>query len=181
MGSAKYHARIRFQDDSPNWLMRVPRVVNCAVGLPKLLAGYLIHSDFRAHGNGTDQGFGLSFLLMEKLPGKSWQGDGIDGKLASEEDKANRISWLNLLPTHPIPKAGSLTLQGSDIQVSAVASGRFVSILTWYTALKDNAAHPVRREGHIQQGEEKLYLRHVDDKGDHLLVDDVFNITGIID
>ncbi|KAH6710933.1 hypothetical protein BKA61DRAFT_634442 [Leptodontidium sp. MPI-SDFR-AT-0119] len=31
------------------------------------------------------------------------------------------------------------------------------------------------------QGSRKFYLKHADDKGDHILVDDDFNITGIID
>ncbi|KAH7308943.1 hypothetical protein B0I35DRAFT_398230 [Stachybotrys elegans] len=31
------------------------------------------------------------------------------------------------------------------------------------------------------QGNEKFYLKHADDKGDHILVDEDFNITGIID
>ncbi|KAJ0423286.1 hypothetical protein BJY00DRAFT_310416 [Aspergillus carlsbadensis] len=30
-------------------------------------------------------------------------------------------------------------------------------------------------------GDEKFYLKHADDKGDHILVDEEFNITGIID
>ncbi|KAI6383212.1 hypothetical protein MCOR25_000133 [Pyricularia grisea] len=241
MGSANYHARIRFHDGSPNWLMRVPRVTSCAVGLPESLAGYLIRSEyatlkflettavpaprafgFGVHGVGTHHGVGLSFLLMEELPGKSWQGDGIDGKLASQEDKARVLGGLAdiliELAAHPFPKAGSLTLQGSDIQVSAVASDRFVVLSpegpfdtssSYYTAfaeqylaliadgqlyteypvdaylayrfLKDNAAQLAEEKNDLHQAEEKFYLKHVDDKGDHLLVDDDFNITGIID
>jgi hypothetical protein len=30
-------------------------------------------------------------------------------------------------------------------------------------------------------GNKKFYLKHVDDKGDYILVDEYFNITGIID
>ncbi|KAF5021907.1 hypothetical protein F66182_6055 [Fusarium sp. NRRL 66182] len=33
----------------------------------------------------------------------------------------------------------------------------------------------------LAHGDEKFYLKHADDKGDHILVDEQFNITGIID
>lgn len=85
---------------------------------------------FGVRDDGTDHGVGLGFLLMEELSGKSWQGDGIDGKLATEDDKTRVLQGLAdimaELAAHPFPKARSLTLQGSYIQVSAVARDRFV-------------------------------------------------------
>ncbi|KAI6350012.1 hypothetical protein MCOR03_005474 [Pyricularia oryzae] len=125
------------------------RVTSCAFGLPESLAGYLISSEyatlkflettavpapqdfaFGVRDDGTDHGVGLGFLLMEELSGKSWQGDGIDGKLATEDDKTRVLQGLAdimaELAAHPFPKARSLTLQGSYIQVSAVARDRFV-------------------------------------------------------
>ncbi|KAG5761230.1 hypothetical protein H9Q72_010658 [Fusarium xylarioides] len=239
MGSANYHARIRFHDGSPSWLLRVPRVASFAVGLPVPLADYLILSEYATLkfletttvpapqafgygvcGNGADHGVGVSFLLMEELPGRPWTGEGASGKEASEDEKA-RI-WSDLaeilveLEHHPFPKAGSLCFQSSNIEVSAVASDRFV-VLTpngpfhnstaYYTAfaeqyltliadgqlyteypvdaylvyrfLKDNASQLAQQDE--AQSPEEFFLKHVDDKGDHLLVDDNLHITGIID
>ena len=33
----------------------------------------------------------------------------------------------------------------------------------------------------LGQNNDKFYFKHVDNKGDHILVDEQFNITGIID
>ncbi|UKZ88272.1 uncharacterized protein TrAFT101_004034 [Trichoderma asperellum] len=240
MGSANYHARIRFQDGSPSWLLRVPRVVSFAVGLPIPLADYLITSEYatlkflettsvpapRAFNygvcsNGTDHGVGVAFLLMEELPGRPWTGQGVSGTTATDDEKA-RI-WSGLaeilaeLEHHPFPKAGSLCFQSSSVEISAVASDRFV-VLTpngpfhnstaYYTAfaeqyltliadgqlyteypinaylvyrfLKDNVSQLAEQGGEAKPSEE-FFLKHVDDKGDHLLVDDDLHITGIID
>ncbi|KAG6004298.1 hypothetical protein E4U21_001195 [Claviceps maximensis] len=240
MGNANYHARIRFHDGSPSWLLRVPRVSSFAVGFPDSLAEYLILSEYstlkflettavpapRAFGygvrsSGSDHNIGVSFLLMEELPGKPWTGDGPCGSHATEDEKAK--VWgavaeiLAELAKHPFPKAGSLRFQSADIEVSAVASDRFVVLtpegpfdnsMAYYTAfaeqylalitdgqlyteypidayltyrfLKDNAAQLV--QGSVEgQTTEKFFLKHVDDKGDHLLVDENLNVTGIID
>jgi hypothetical protein len=46
MGCANYHARIRFHDGSPSWLLRVPRVASFAVGLPSSLVEYIVLSEY---------------------------------------------------------------------------------------------------------------------------------------
>ena len=149
MGSANYHARIRFDDGSPSWLLRVPCVTSFAVGLPALLADYLILSEYatlkflgttavpapRTFGygicsNGTDHGVGVSFLIMEELPGRPWTSEGVSGNEATRDEKMKVWSALAdivaELEKHPWPKAGSLFFQESDIEVSAMASDRFV-------------------------------------------------------
>ena len=238
MGSANYHARIRFHDGSPSWLLRVPRVASFAVGLPPSLVEYLVLSEYatlkflentavpapRAFsygicGTGTDHGTGVSFILMEELRGTPWMGQGVSGGKATESEKGK--IWSGLadilieLGKHPFSKAGSLCLQSSEIKVSAVASDRFL-VLTptgpfatstaYYAAfaeqyleliadgqlyteypinaylvyrfLKDNVTQLV---SHEENPTERFYLKHVDDKDDHILVDEQLNITGIID
>jgi hypothetical protein len=49
-----------------------------------------------------------------------------------------------------------------------------------YRFLKDHAGQLVDRDGGGETPEQ-FFLKHVDDKGDHLLVDKDLNITGIID
>lgn len=226
-GCANYHARIRFEDGSPSWLMRVPRVSGFAVGLPVFLAEYLIRSEyatlkflettavpaprafsFGVPSQGTDHGVGVCFLLMEELAGQPWYGEGDTSKV-----------WKGLadimaeLEKHEFRQAGSLHVGSPEDRpsVSAIASDRFVCLDPWgpcktstgyfaawaeqylvliadgqlypqfpveaylvYRFLKDNAAQ-------LSEPEEVFFLKHVDDKGDHLLVDDELNITGIID
>jgi hypothetical protein len=239
MWSANYHARIRFDDWSPSWLLCVPRVATFAGGIPSSLVEYLVLSEYAIlkflettavpaphafsygiSGAGTDHGTGVSFILMEELRGTPWVGQGMSGGDASADEKGK--VWGSLadivmeLKKHPFPKAGSLCLQSSEIEVSAIASDRFI-VLTprgpfmtstaYYTAfaeqyleliadgqlyteypvdaylvyrlLKDNATQSLSRvENEV---EERFYLKHVDDKGDHLLVDEELNTTGIID
>ncbi|KAI0502843.1 hypothetical protein F5B22DRAFT_44568 [Xylaria bambusicola] len=240
MGCANYHARIRFHDGSPSWLMRVPRIASAAVGLPVSLADYLVRSEYAtlnflettavpaprafSHGiasDGTDYGVGVSFLLIEELPGRPWIGQGVSGKDATRDEKLkvwNAVAdILAELEKHPWPKAGSLCLQSSSIGISEVASDRFVVLtpqgpfdtaLSYYTAfaeqylaliaddqlyteypvdaylvyrfLKDNAVQLAQGASEAR-APEKFFLKHVDDKGDHILLDENLNITGVID
>ncbi|KAK2059315.1 hypothetical protein LY76DRAFT_29021 [Colletotrichum caudatum] len=226
-GCANYHARIRFSDGSPPWLMRVPRVSGFAVGLPVALAEYLIRSEyatlkflentkvpaprafsFGIPSEGTDHGVGVCFLLIEEMPGKPWNGQGDTRKV-----------WHGLseiyaeLGKHPFTEAGSLHVQSPDDQpsVSATASDRFVcldpygpfeSSAAYYTAWAEQylaliadgqlypqfpveayLVHQFLKDNVFQlsDSEKLFFLKHVDDKGDHLMVDEDLKITGIID
>ncbi|KAK7397617.1 hypothetical protein QQX98_013015 [Neonectria punicea] len=110
MGCANYHARIRFGNGSPSWLMRVPRVSGFAVGFPVSLAEYLIRSEYAT----------LKFLETTAVPA---------------------------------PRAFSFGIpsQGTDHGIG------------------------------LSDSKDKFFLKHVDDKGDHLMVDEDLNITSIID
>lgn len=226
-GCANYHVRIRFDDGSPSWLMRVPRVTGFAVGFPVSLAEYLIRSEYatlkflettavpapRAFTFGVlsenaAHGVGVCFLLMGELPGKPWDGRGDAAKV-----------WKGLseilaeLGRYPFTKAGSLYVRnpGDLLSISATASDRFVCLdpygpfetsAEYYTAwaeqyltlIADGQLYPQfpveaylvyrflqENATQLSETEDKFYLKHVDDKGDHLLVDEELNITGIID
>ncbi|KAK4078251.1 uncharacterized protein Triagg1_3267 [Trichoderma aggressivum f. europaeum] len=154
--------------------------------------------------NGTGHGVGVAFILMGELPGRPWTGEGLSGTTATNEEKA-RI-WSDVseilaeLERHPFPKAGSLCLQSSNIGVSAVASDRFV-VLTpdgpfhnstaYYTAFAEQYLALIA-DGQlytefpvdaylVNEVSREIFSKHVDSKGDHLLVDDDLHITGIID
>jgi aminoglycoside phosphotransferase (APT) family kinase protein len=105
--SANYHARIRFDDGSPSWLLRVPRVATFAGGIPSSLVKCLVLNEYatlkflettavpapRAFSYGicsagTDHGTGVSFILMEELRGTPWAGQGMSSGDASEDEKA---------------------------------------------------------------------------------------------
>lgn len=228
MGCANYHASIRFDDGSPSWLIRVPRIMGFAVGLPVALAEYLISSEyatlkfletttvpaprafaFGISSQGTDYGVGVCFLMMEELPGKPWDGQGDATKIWRAV-----ADILDELAKHPFQQAGSLLIDplNSLPAVSAVASDRFVCLDpygpfetsgAYYAAwaeqhlelIADGQLYPqfpveaylvyrfLRDNGiHLSDGDDnQFYLKHVDDKGDHILVDENFNVTGIID
>ncbi|KAL1871879.1 hypothetical protein Daus18300_004512 [Diaporthe australafricana] len=143
MGCANYHTRIRFYNGSMSWLMRVPRTLGFAVGLPISLAEYLIRSEYatlkflettavpapRAFAFGipsenTDHGVGVPFLFIEEMPGKPWDGRGDASKVWH-----GLATILAELERYPFSKAGSLYVESPrDLpSVSAVASDRFVS------------------------------------------------------
>lgn len=236
MGGSNYHARVLFDDGSPPWLLRVPRVTSYEVGLPESLVEHLVLSEYatlrflentkvpapRAYGYGIygsgkeDHDVGVSFLLMEHLPGVAWDGEGTDGQKVKV--LSGLASILNELAQYPFAQAGSLvphTSTPSMVSVSAMASDRFLALTpdgpfddaeSYYASfaeqylalicdgqlyteypvdaylvycfLKDNVSQLTSRDA---SGSREFFLKHVDDKGDHILIDENFNITGIID
>ncbi|KAM0425083.1 hypothetical protein ACHAPT_009643 [Fusarium lateritium] len=203
-GCANYHARIRFHDGSPSWLMRVPRVTGFAVGLPVSLAEYLICSEYAT----------LKFLETTAVPAPRAFSFGIPSQGDAAKVWNGLADILAELGKHPFNEAGSLSVESPDDlpSVSATASDRFVCLdpygpfdtsVAYYTAwteqylgliadgqlypqfpidaylvyrfLQDNVAQL------LSNSEDKYFLKHVDDKGDHLMVDEELNITGIID
>lgn len=234
MGGANYHARIRFADGSV-WLVRVPRVNG---SIPQSLIDYLVQSEYATlkflettsvpaprafdYGvTGEDNGVGVSYILMEEMPGKPWNMQGSRGKRFADDKDKERI-WSGLadilleLQRYPFPCAGSLVpgLSSSEPKVSALASERFlvlspagpfdtardyyeafieqnlcliadgqlfasfpVNAYLVFSFLKSQIPALVANTGTPEQ----FFLKHVDDKGDHLMVDDDLNIVGIID
>ncbi|KAF7854712.1 hypothetical protein EAF04_010281 [Stromatinia cepivora] len=216
MGGMNYHARIRFDDGSPSWLLRIPRVGRLAFTHPPSFVEYLLLSQYatlkflettsvpapRAFsygiwGTGTeiDYGVGVSFILMEELRGTAYIGDGPSGEAATESERAK--VWNGLadilmeLEKHPFTKAGSLCFKSSEIEVSAVSSDMFVILtpkgpfdtsIAYFTAWSEQYLELIADVSQEESQEpEKFYLKHVDDKGDHFLVDEQLNITGVID
>ncbi|KAI2466468.1 hypothetical protein F4781DRAFT_445120 [Annulohypoxylon bovei var. microspora] len=181
MGCANYHARIRF-DDGITWLLRVPRFLEgTTVPVPRAFE-YGISKHRHAQ-------IGVTFLLIEELPGKPWDGAGDAGQRAKIWDGLARI--LVELSRHPFPVAGSLIDNATD-PISGVASP-FPTSTAYYTAFVGQyltliksgqlyTQYPIGNVGQlIEDDVPGFFLKHVDDKGDHLLVDNDLNITGIID
>jgi hypothetical protein len=237
MGCANYHVRVRFDDGSRSWLLRVPRATSF-VGCPEPVVDYLVVSEYatlkfleqtavpapRAFGygirsDGSDHGIGVSFLLVKELSGKPWSHGDLPVSESTKHERARICSGLAdilaELARHPFPKAGSLRLEGSRIQVGPTASDRFVvldpdgpfvSAVDYYTAWAEKyleliadrqlySEYPVDaylvyrflrvNAGQLAEAEDDgsggFFLKHADDHGDHILLDDDFNITGVID
>ncbi len=161
---------------------------------------------------------GVSYLLIEKMPGIVWyEGTSTHHTPVQELEKvmAGLADVLIELHRHPFDKIGSLQYKSSKLEVSAFASdqtlilgpsGPFESSRSYYTAyaeqylaliadcqtytnfsieayliyqyLKDN----VDQLCPTTSGQpEHFFLKHIDDKGDHLMVDKDLNIVGVID
>lgn len=153
IGSFNYHARVRFTDGSPSWLIRVPRVARLH-GCSDSLVDYLILSEYATlkflggtavpapkafgygiRGPGTDHGVGVGFILIEELPGEPWEYGGLsDEKTAEYRGTEHSLAnlWKGLadvyaeLAKHPLPKAGSLCLREGRLEVGPAASDRFI-------------------------------------------------------
>ena len=231
LGGANFHVHIRFEDNSPSWLARIPRG-----GWPPALEEYLVRGEFatlkflertkitspKAYGHcirgEKGNNVGVSYLLIEKMPGKVWYEGSAPGSTPTEELERVMTSLADILIElyrHPFDKIGSLQYKHSKLEVSAFASdqtlilgpsGPFKSSRSYYTAyaeqylaliadgqtytnfpveayliytyLKDNVGQICPA---TSSKPEHFFLKHIDDKGDHLMVDGNLNIVGVID
>lgn len=163
---------------------------------------------FGIPSQGTDHGVGVRFLLMEELPGKPWdrRGDtatvwkGLANVFAELErhpfPKAGSLSvgspddlpsvsaaasdrFVCLDPYGPFETSAAYYAGWAEQYLALIADGQLypqfpVEADLVYRFLQDNVTQ-------LSDSEDTFFLKHVDDKGDHILVDEESNITGIID
>ena len=232
MGCANYHAQLEFADRDI-WLVRIPR--RRFSDAPDDLIDYLVASEYatlkfleptkvpapRAFDFGLvsdeEDLVGVSYLLIESFPGKP-----CDLSSMSEEQKdrifAQVAEILVEISKHPFAKAGSLISRDDHVEVSKMASNRFVQLglsgpfgsaleyfqdiseqyldliadgqvhhrypaeaFAFYTLAYNEAGVLASDDVIASDMVPEFFLKHVDDKGDHLLVDERGVITGIID
>lgn len=164
---------------------------------------------FGIPSQGTDCGVGVCFLLMEELQGEPWDGrentakvwTNLAGILAELEKhpfpKAGSLSvessddlpsvfatasdrFVCLDPYGPFETSTAYYTAWAEQYLALIADGQLypqfpIEAYLVYRFLRDNAA------SQLSDAEDEFFLKHVDDKGDHLLVDKDLNITGIID
>lgn len=163
---------------------------------------------FGIPSQGIDHGIGVCFLLMEELSGKPWNGQGDTTKIWKrlaeifvelEKYPFSKAGSLSVESPNDLP---SVSATASDRFVCLYSYGPFETSAAYYTSwaeqylalmadgqlypqfpieaylayrfLQDNAFQ-------LSDSEDTFFLKHVDDKGDHLMVDEDLNITGIID
>ncbi|KAJ5946821.1 hypothetical protein N7454_003660 [Penicillium verhagenii] len=187
MGGMNFHIKIQFEDGI-TWLARIRRAN--ATSPPVALRDYILRSEVstlqflsgikvpapkvKDFNSCESNSVGVRYILMEKLPGRSMR-----WSLATAEQRrkvTGQLADIYLeLFRHPFPLTGSLNHPGSlDI-------GPFAR--EYSTEYHDSQMKPM---GPFASPKDKLddgnfYLEHADEKGDQILVDDEFNITGIID
>jgi hypothetical protein len=91
--------------------------------------------------------------------------------------------FLVLTPTRPFATSTAYYTAFAEQYLELITDGQLytecpINAYLVYRFLKDNATKLVPQE-EIEMTE-KFHLKHVDDKGDHILVDKQLNITGII-
>ncbi|KAF8250492.1 hypothetical protein K440DRAFT_653617 [Wilcoxina mikolae CBS 423.85] len=201
-GGINYHARIRFSNGI-TWLARLPRLNQATP--PNDFMNYLLKSEEYDLGlcNDPSNKVGVAYILMEELPGTPFYGFGPSGNPATIEEL--RKVWAGIanilieLEMYPFARIGSLVLdENNRVCVGPTASDRTgtLSFLGPFTKANDYylewcdahlsliadqfTSYPVK--AYLQELDDgPFYLKHTDDKGDHILVDDDFNVTGIID
>lgn len=227
MGCANYHGWLKF-DNGELWIVRIPRTGFSDV--PPELVEYLVESEYAtlkfleptkvpapkvfAYGLASDPSnrVGVSYIMMQALSGTPFRAHGI----SSEQKQAVIQQVADILieiSKKPLPLIGSLVMKNDHLDVSAVASNRFVALDTYgpFQSMLDYISSIIEQymdliaDGQLypeypleafvfyfflRENNDTLvasdipgqfFLKHVDDKGDHLLVDEDFNITGIID
>jgi len=227
MGCANYHGWLVF-DNGEQWIVRIRRTGFSDV--PLELVEYLIASEYAtlkfleptkvpapkvfAYGLASDpcNRVGVSYIMMQALPGNPFYAQVVspNQKKVVVEQVADILIEIS---KNPLPLVGSLVMKNDHIDVSAIASNRFVALdtygpfkttLNYITSIIDqymdliadgqlHHEHPLEAflfYHFLRQNTDTLvasdipgqfFLKHVDDKGDHLLVDEEFNVTGIID
>ncbi|RAL14093.1 uncharacterized protein BO97DRAFT_433219 [Aspergillus homomorphus CBS 101889] len=171
-----YHIEIQFQDGVV-WLARIRR--SNATSPPPDLQRYIMRSPV-----------GVEYILMEKMPGKN--------KVMSQ-----LADIFIELQTRPFALMGSLDQPGTDhmrpiglfttrkdflvaciqLTLDLIIEGecyatRPIDAFLTHRSLLDYIPKVCSRPD-FDDG--RFYLKHADDKGDHILVDDDYIVTGIVD
>jgi aminoglycoside phosphotransferase (APT) family kinase protein len=87
--------------------------------------------------------------------------------------------FVCLYPYGPFETSAAYYTAWAEQYLALIADGQLypqfpIEAYLVYRFLQDNATQ-------LSDSEDKFFLKHVDDKGDHLMVDEDLNITGIID
>jgi aminoglycoside phosphotransferase (APT) family kinase protein len=181
-----------------------------AVETLKFLARTNIRTPEVFHHSCDASEIGTPYMLMEKLPGKPLQWSDASAQQKTKVMEQLVDVFLEL-ERHPFPATGSLSqggsvgpfAQGHMFMSPSKSLGPFstleeslTSILTHEidmikggelsTLATDNFLTHLWRLQHLPSllasaTDDHFYLKHADDKGDHILIDEDYNITGIID
>ncbi|KAJ5585625.1 uncharacterized protein N7459_005425 [Penicillium hispanicum] len=166
MGNQNCHAEIIFFDDV-KWLARFriartlsPPRENTCIPTPKIF-DWACESD-------PENMLGVGYILMEKLGGKSldWQAANLEQK---EKIMRQLVDMFLEIERHPFNAIGSLFSSAGDTI--------FVHGLAHQSIFRDIVGSLLEN---VPPGDQ-FFLKHPDDKGDHILVNDSFDILGVID
>ncbi|GKZ37462.1 hypothetical protein AbraIFM66950_009012 [Aspergillus brasiliensis] len=126
------------------------------------------------------------------MAGRPWNSQGPHGKRSADDKDKERV-WNGLaeilieLKRHPFSPAYDYYTAFVEQNMALIADGQlftsfpanaYLVFLFLQSQIQHLASQPNRDS---ETSMEQFFLKHVDDKGDHLMVDDELNIVGIID
>ncbi|KAE8422712.1 hypothetical protein BDV36DRAFT_310422 [Aspergillus pseudocaelatus] len=143
-----------------------------------------------------DNTVGVSYILMEHMTGRPWIIQGPHGKRFADDTDKERPSkpivsanaserFLVQSPSGPFDTVGDYYNSLMEQNKALIADGQLytsfpVNVYLVFSFLKSQIpALPANRDPNSSTVTEQFYIKHVDDKGDHLVVDDELNIIGI--
>ncbi|RAQ41826.1 hypothetical protein AFGD_001065 [Aspergillus flavus] len=189
MGCAKYQAWLSF-DNGEKWLLQIPRTGNSDV--PSELVEYLIAimqalpgRPFHAHKVSPSQKAKVLeqvaeiMLEIHEHPVRSAGSPVVDkGQIQISTLAKDRFVGLSTSGPCTTPVEYILAITGQYLDL--IADGQLhhkhpLEAFLFYHYLHHNGAAIVTAD---MQG--SFFLKHVDDKGNHLLVDEEFNVVGIV-
>ncbi|PGG96085.1 hypothetical protein AJ80_09873 [Polytolypa hystricis UAMH7299] len=207
MGCANYHGLLSFEDGE-EWLVRIPRTG--FTDIPIELIDYFVTSEYatlkflestkipspKTHGLGITSDpkntVGVNYVLIQKLPGKPYYQYSATPEQITHV--LRRVADIVIeLNCHPFRKVGSLLCQDGNISVSPIASNRcihlgkhgpFSNAVDYFTSIAEQYLDLISTgQVHTTYPKEAFLFYDVLRQltGDHILVDDDYNITGIID
>ncbi|KAF9882817.1 hypothetical protein FE257_005124 [Aspergillus nanangensis] len=205
MGCANYHAHIRFAENGSTWLIQVPRINS---NIPQELIDYLIRSEYAAlkfletTRVPAPRAFGDAGQTLEwarttrecsagnKDKEKEWNGlADILIELKISAIASERFPVLS--PSGPYDTAIDYYTSFVEKNMSLIADGQLfpsfplnANLVFLYLKSQIQDFSPKSNSQSVENTEqftEQFYIKHVDDKGDHLMVDEELNIIGIID
>ncbi|KAL4969285.1 uncharacterized protein BDV14DRAFT_196109 [Aspergillus stella-maris] len=207
MGCANYHAWLIFNDGT-KWIVRIPRTGFSDA--PLELVEYLVKSEYATLKflEGTNVpaprlfGYGLAFdpsnrvgvgyILMEALPGRPCHAHETNDE--QKEKVLGQVADIMIeISKHPFDSRGSLLTASEymtkivDSYLDSISDGQIHhsyprAAYLFYNLLRQNINNLTQPRSKISpQLQTKFYLKHPDDKGDHILIDEEYNITGLID
>ncbi|KAK6008370.1 hypothetical protein QM012_000273 [Aureobasidium pullulans] len=176
-------ARLRFEEPTV-----LPRDAQATISISEVeTLIFLARTNIRVpevfHHSSDESEIGTPYMLMEKLPGKPLQWPD-----ASTQQRTKIMGQLVdvflELEKHPFAATGSLPevawWDRSPRVIYMIKGGELATLAT------DNFLTHLWRLEHLPSllaivKDDHFYLKHADDKGDHILIDEEYNITGIID
>ncbi|KAJ5565915.1 hypothetical protein N7535_007553 [Penicillium sp. DV-2018c] len=198
MGGMNYHIEILFEGGI-SWLARIRRFN--ATSPPPELRDYILGSEVSTlqflsktkvpvptvfdFNPDESNPVGVGYILMEKLPGKSlrWslttpkQRQKVTGQLADIYIELKGFPFSAFTSSEEYFNAHIRLILDLITRQESYVNRPVDAFLIHRFPLE--TVPKIFSKNHLDDG--MFYLKHADEKGDHILVDNEFNITGIID
>ncbi|KDQ15742.1 hypothetical protein BOTBODRAFT_31627 [Botryobasidium botryosum FD-172 SS1] len=204
IGGMNVHLTLQFEDGI-SWIARIRRIN--ASSPPPAVCARIIESEAatlrflantgvpvpRAHDFGIEgpaNRVGVGYILMDKLEGVPLQWFQYDVFPEKKVKILDQLADIFIeLERYPFPRIGSLFNPGSPqigpcasaFDTAAHSSGITFGSAMYRKAVTKTHTYPIISPKSSPEPAQEYFLKHMDDKGDHILIDEDCNVVGIID